>query len=519
MKRQFALVLMAPNQSQLSIQINGPQCEVLYIDYGNSEILNRSDIVEIPSDLQFPSAAEKYRLWGLQIAANQDLNQFDQGRKFLNSLIFEKEVKITCKGTYLDGTILALAECGVLNIGEEIVKKGFAERSREKMIACDLSRASNISLAKIKQEQKIIEENLKLKEEKVAFKEENQNLRHLCEGFKSKIEKLNCELEAKEKAHKETLEYVERTLSTYVGTTVRNLAVKFEKLKDIRHATMNNRFGEDLSEAVKAITEGCLAAPPSLEKLEKIWAEYNTVQEEIRLCKYTDEVQNLIPKRNEMQQKLYSAIKEFIVEVEVLPISERLETLQKMKEYLEIAYGGPREAESSEGVFEEFFEWKHTKMAELNCVRNTTDASLQDFVTCFNRIIKYFDIMSETFLKSEDAVGNIDDILKKTELDISQELDISLVELDEADKNIIMTVYSEVMRKFYQEQHLLTTVYHKYLDSVEFQKRIGAWLDKSPNIDDLLLVKKRLKNLKARLRWKLVEKSNLEEVWKLFPFV
>ncbi|XP_077159477.1 serine/threonine-protein kinase 31 isoform X2 [Paroedura picta] len=556
--------------------INDEKCQVLYIDYGNSETLNRSEIVEIPADLQFPGVAEKYRLWGLQIAVNQDLNQFDQGRKFLNSLIFEKEVKIRCRGTYLDDTILALAECGVLNIGEEMVKKGFAERYinsnnsdtktdfskllprnakvatsvwsnranplasnrvnrggfgdhiplngwnenntanhapfiKEKMIACDLNRVSNISLAKIKQEQKIIEENLKLKEEKVAFKEENQNLLHLCEELKSKLEKLNRELEEKEKAHKKTLEYVERTLSTYVGTTVRNLALKFEKLKDIRRSTINDRFGEDLSEAVKAVTKGCLDAPPSLEKLEKIWAEYNIAQEEIRLCKYADEVQNLIPKRNEMQQKLYCAVKEFIVEVDELPISERLETLQRWQEYLGAKHGEACEAESSEGVFEEFFEWKHVKMEELNRVRNATDVSLQDIVTCFNRIIKCFDMTSEAFLKSEDAVGNIDEVLKKVELVISQELDISLIELDEADKNIILTVYNEVMWKIHQEHHLLTTVYHKYMDCLEFKKQIIEWLDKSPNVDDLLLVKKRLKNLKAQLRWKLVEKNNLQE--------
>lgn len=63
------------------------------------------------------------------------------------------------------------------------------------MIACDLSRASTVSLAKIKQEQKIMEENLKLKEEKEAVKEENQTLLHQCEELKSKVEKLNCELE------------------------------------------------------------------------------------------------------------------------------------------------------------------------------------------------------------------------------------------------------------------------------------------------------------------------------------
>ncbi|KAK4826078.1 hypothetical protein QYF61_005037 [Mycteria americana] len=53
-------------------------CQVLYIDYGNSEVLNRADIVEIPPNLQCPSVAKKYRLWGLQIPTNQNLNMFDQ---------------------------------------------------------------------------------------------------------------------------------------------------------------------------------------------------------------------------------------------------------------------------------------------------------------------------------------------------------------------------------------------------------------------------------------------------------
>lgn len=55
-----------------------PQCLVRYIDYGNTEILNRSDIVEIPLDLQFSSVAKKYRLWGLQIPSGQEVTQFDQ---------------------------------------------------------------------------------------------------------------------------------------------------------------------------------------------------------------------------------------------------------------------------------------------------------------------------------------------------------------------------------------------------------------------------------------------------------
>lgn len=51
-----------------------------------------------------------------------------QGRKFLNSLIFEKEMKIRYKAMGPDGTVVVQAECGLLDVGEEVAKKGFAER-------------------------------------------------------------------------------------------------------------------------------------------------------------------------------------------------------------------------------------------------------------------------------------------------------------------------------------------------------------------------------------------------------
>jgi serine/threonine-protein kinase 31 len=42
-------------------------------------------------------------------------------------------------------------------------------------------------------------------------------------------------------------------------------------------------------------------------------------------------------------------------------------------------------------------------------------------------------------------------------------------------------------------------------------------LNKSPSVEHLLSIKKTLKGLKAQLRWKLVEKNNLEEVRKQLP--
>ncbi|XP_074842270.1 serine/threonine-protein kinase 31 [Carettochelys insculpta] len=559
--------------------ISDEKCQVLYIDYGNSEVLNRSEIVEIPKNLQFPSIAKKYRLWGLQIPPDQDLNQFDQGKKFLCSLIFEKDIKMRHKAAYQDGTIVAQAVYGKIDIGEEVAKKGFAEKckspisannsnekkidvaqyqpwntkisvpawenrpnpsvcnrlkgrfgdqldtnvkndnhpgnhmpfAKEKMMACDFNVGTNISLANIKQHQKLIEENEKLKKEKKSLREEKESLLHKYKELESTVEQLNQVVQEEKETSAETLKQLEKTLHMYVGTKMRSLAAQAEILKEVRRANMNIHFGDDLFKAVNEVTERCLVAPSSLGKLEKIWAEYNLAQEMIQLCKNVNESGVLVLKRNEVQQNLYSAAEEFILEVDELALSERSTTLQELAGSLEAIYGPVSEADDQEDAFLQFFEWKQTKLEEFSRLRSGTNASLQILATWFGDMIKCFDLTSEVSLKSEEVVGNVDEVLVKVESDIFKELEISLVEQDEADKEIILNAYNKVIQKIRQEQHLIMVVHSKYLDSVEFKKQIVEWLNKSPNIDNLLSIKKTLKNLKRQLRWKLVEKSNLEE--------
>ncbi|XP_038247253.1 serine/threonine-protein kinase 31 isoform X7 [Dermochelys coriacea] len=483
------------------------------------------------------------------------------------------------KATYQDGTIVAQAEYGKVDIGEEVAKKGFAEKckssinannceekkidvaqykpwnakvsapawenrpnpsisnrlkgrsgdqigtnmrnenhtgnhipfAKEKLMACDFIMGSNISLAKIKQDQKLIEENEKLKKEREILQEENHILLHNYKELESTIAQLNHQVQEEKEASKETLKYLGETLHTYIGTKLRSLAAQVEVLKEVRRTNVNVHFGDDLFRAVKEVTERCLIAPSSLGKLEKIWAEYNLAQEMIQLCKNVNESDVLILKRNEVQQNLYSAVEEFILEVDELPLSERSTILEELSASLEAVYGQASEADDSEEAFQQFFEWKQTKLEEFSRVRSGTNASLQILATWFSDMIKFFDLVSEVSLKSEEVVGNVDEVLEKVESDICKELEISLVAQDEADKEIILNAYNKVIWKIRQEQHLITVVQSKYSTSVEFKKQIAEWLNKSPNIDNLFSIKKTLKNVKARLRWKLVEKSNLEE--------
>ncbi|NXS42581.1 STK31 kinase, partial [Balaeniceps rex] len=548
-------------------------CQVLYIDYGNSEVLNRSDIVEIPPNLQCPSVAKKYRLWGLQIPTDQNLNMFDQGKKFLSSLVFEKEIKIRHKAKHEDGTVIAQAEYEKTDIGEEVAKAGFAEKCtspgntkdaeerkidvmqnqhrkikvsvplwvnrsdhalysiprgrfdqvaasarsqnfagnrmfapKEKMLVS--TSVPDTSLAQIRPDQK-------LSEEKEVLRRENVNLLQRQKELELKVQQLKRELQVcgnrEKEASRKTAESFEETLHTYIGTKMRSLAAKVKVLKEVRHTNKNSHFGEQISKAIKVVTEGCLTVPCSLEKLQKVWTEYDLAQERIQLCRNVDERDELITKRDEVQQNLYSAVEELILEVDQLPLSERSRTLQELSASLEMVYGQGSEAGDSEEVFQQFFKWKGVKMKKLICIRNDTDAALQVLADWFSGVLKCFDLMSEVSSDLEEVVGNVDEILKKVELAICEELDTDLNEHDEAEKGIIMSAYHKVMHNVRQEQSMITVIQNRYLASVEFKKQAEEWLNRRPDINNLLSIKKTVKSLKAQLRWKMVEKNNFEE--------
>uniref|UniRef100_A0A452GYG4 Protein kinase domain-containing protein n=1 Tax=Gopherus agassizii TaxID=38772 RepID=A0A452GYG4_9SAUR len=146
--------------------------------------------------------------------------------------------------------------------------------------------------------------------------------------YRCKVQQVISDEKEEKETSKETLKHLGKTLQTYVGTKMRSLAAQIEVLKNVRCSHMNVHFGDDLFRAVKEVTERCLIAPSSLEKLEKIWAEYNLAQEMIQLCRNVNESDILILKRNEVRQNLYSAVEEFILEVDELPLSERSTILQ-----------------------------------------------------------------------------------------------------------------------------------------------------------------------------------------------
>ncbi|NXG42386.1 STK31 kinase, partial [Psilopogon haemacephalus] len=543
-------------------------CRVLYVDYGNSEVLNRSDIVEIPSKLECPGAAKKYRLWGLQIPNSQNLNMFDQGKKFLSSLTYEKVIKIHYKAKHEDGTIIAQARYEKTDIGEEVARAGFAEKrsspgttedveerredvlqnSHQKTKASVpqwLSRPhhtprgqfDHVTVATRKQnhagnrmfapKEKIkasasvpdtsfaqVRPDWKLNEETEVLRRENANLLKKQKELELENQQLRLGLQVCRSEKRMLLSlghHFEETLSTYIGTRMRNLAAKVKVLKEVRCTNKSRCFLEQLSEMIKVVTEGCLPVPSSLERMETTWKEHEQAQERLQLCRNMDERDKLITKRDEVQQNLFAAVEELILEVDQLPLSERSSTLQELSPSLEMMAGQDSEAEDSEEAFQQFFEWKSVRVNKLIHVRDDTDTALQTLADWFGGTSKCFDMMSEAPSDLEEAIGNADEILRKVEVAICEELNNDLNGKDEAEKRIIMSACNKLLHKVQQEQSMITVIQHRYSAGVELKKHCEEWLNRRPNINILLSVKKTVKSLKAQLRCKLVEKNNFEE--------
>ncbi|XP_048009659.1 serine/threonine-protein kinase 31-like [Megalobrama amblycephala] len=102
---------------------------ILYIDYGNTEIVSRSDLVELPEELQTTGLAKKYKFWGFHVSSEQDSPLFSQGKSFLHNTIHGKKLRVHKKSVCFDGTILIEAFQGSLDIGEELLKFKFAKVS------------------------------------------------------------------------------------------------------------------------------------------------------------------------------------------------------------------------------------------------------------------------------------------------------------------------------------------------------------------------------------------------------
>lgn len=575
---------------------------ILYIDFGNMEIVSRSDLVELPEELQTAGLAKKYRFWGIHASSEQDTALHPQGKSFLHNMIHGKKLRVHKKSVCFDGTILVEAFQGNLDIGEELLKFKLAKVSlpgnkensipsvklqehtglwpsrstsgeletlgstlgsmpklrpifsvqkppefiREQKSAIDLQHVEkpNIDqepLTEIKSsttdadeqqlcsqdteqvhneteselqsmreviDEKHMEEIKKLKEEGSAVQ-----LHVLLLG--QQLQEAKLELQTLKESHEKTKE-IGNNHPTTVANRISQLAKKVDAVRKLRERNPCSTDEEHLLQSITIIKNYRISMPMSSERLELAWKAYDQALENLKHCQTITEIQPLVNSRNEARGALLLAVDDFLQEVDKFPVSERANRLKEVASSLTAVFSSVMLPEQIDDyAFEKFCEWKRHKQQRIKTVQKATDEALLALSGWASSFSKFLCLMEKTSVTEKDVSEGVDEILMNADNALSEELDTEFSKQNNQGRKIVFNAFLKAMQDIQKEQSLLEDIKKMYDLNSKFKQEVQQWQSSPPKADELFVVKKRIRNLRSQLRWKLVEVSCLEEAEEL----
>uniref|UniRef100_A0A8C7LIR2 Serine/threonine kinase 31 n=1 Tax=Oncorhynchus kisutch TaxID=8019 RepID=A0A8C7LIR2_ONCKI len=529
------------------------------------------------------------------------LQQTDNGKAFLQNLIYGKKVRIQKKSVCLDGTVLVQAFQGNLDIGEEVLKMKFAKftlpgSNREGPMSVRALQESHCpwpqrvldwpgpqgdgdipgstvcmpklrpvfpdqsplsmkekskataqhaaNLMKKKMDQELVEENQRLKAERETQRREDQLRDSLSELQKLKEETANYAKEAERwKVERNTLQnqseqlekhlqvskqevqavrgqlkkkekQVDKLLDSAVAERFCRLAEGVDSLRGLRERNPGNTDSDSLTESINIVINNSISAPVAMEKLESAWRDYSLAQEKLKACQTKEQLWDLIDNRNKVRGVLTATVESFLQEVECLPVRQRMDKLEEVSSSLTAVFGpASMEGDVGQQAFEQFSQWRTQRSQLTSSVRDGTDKALQALCTWSENVGKFFCLSANTVVGVNDIVDGVNELLKQAENNVAKELDspLSVGEQNNHETKAVSNAFHKVMQHIQSEQSLLSDIMEKYLLNTKFKGEMLQWQNASPTPDSLFSVKKRIRSLRAQLRWRQVEEASLEE--------
>ncbi|ROL49884.1 Serine/threonine-protein kinase 31 [Anabarilius grahami] len=549
---------------------------ILYIDYGNMEIVSRSDLVELPEELQTTGLAKKYKFWGFHVSSEQDSPLFSQGKSFLHNMIHGKKLRVHKKSVCFDGTILIEAFQGSLDIGEELLKFKFAKVSlpgnRENSLpTVNLQECTGLWPTRnppgeldtlgsslgcmpklrpifsdqkpqvIKEQKTVIAlqpvEKMNVGQESLteikALKTDgggdgpqlcSQDTEQMPNETESELQRMRevineKDLEIKKlKEEGSTIQQHASLLGHQLEEAKLELQMHFPFIMglNLRESNPCSADEDHLLESITIIMNYRISMPLSSERLELAWKTYDETLANLRGCQTMAEIEPLVNSRNEARGALLAAVDDFQQEVDKLPINERLNKLKEVASSLTAIFSSVMVAEQTEEYsFEKFCEWKGHKQQKIKNVRKTTDEALLALSGWAARLSKFSCLMKKSSVTEEDVADGVDEILMNADNALCEELSTEFSEQDNQERKIVFNAFRKAMRDIQREQSLLEEIKQKYELNTKFKQELQQWQSGPPKADELCAVKKRIRSLRSQLRWKLVEVSCLEEAEEL----
>ncbi|XP_042168769.1 serine/threonine-protein kinase 31-like isoform X1 [Oncorhynchus tshawytscha] len=307
---------------------------------------------------------------------------------------------------------------------------------------------------------------------------------------------------------------VDKLLDSAVAERFCRLAKRVDSLRGLRERNPGNTDSDSLTEAINIVINNSISAPVAMEKLESAWRDYSLAQEKLKACQMKEQLGDLIDNRNKVRGVLTATVESFLQEAECLPVRQRMDKLEEVSSSLTAVFG-PASMEGDVGgqAFDQYSQWRTQRTQLTSSVRDGTDKALQALCTWSENVGKFFCLSANTVVGVNDIVDGVNELLKQAENNVAKELDspLSVGEQNNHETKAVSNAFHKVMQHIQSEQSLLRDIMEKYLLNTKFKGEMLQWQNASPTPDSLFSVKKRIRSLRAQLRWRQVEEASLEE--------
>ncbi|KAL3877743.1 hypothetical protein ACJMK2_035406, partial [Sinanodonta woodiana] len=502
--------------------------KIQYIDYGNTEEVLSGSLVEIPNNLAcIPGLAEKVVLNNTR---PKDLSD-KKGIEFLKHLTDAQMTQVIKTKQLTDGTgYYAHVFIAGQSLAELAVQEGFAtwrplmgSKPHDGSFSAPIdftsppggagdrplfhqSGKTNVVVGREDGGKELKAELTKKKRELERMKNDKDLAVREMGFLKSKLKNMQDEFEGL------VTKMAENTIANRLKIVI-GLAAKIRQ------------FRSQFPTGQKSMLEEAICLAQSADRVENTSSKtlpavvsslstYRAAQKEISTCKCMNELQDLINSRDLARKDLNVKLTVCLEELDKIPLQERKKDVETMEKKLNRTYSQfsrfvVHECPSLENLRAGFKAWKAKKNHEFEDVRMATDFSERAVQEAFVQVKKMLSLSAtET---SEKLDLDMDGLLATYEHALQRELVVTDLEHTK-DSSLVATLLASVRQELKTEFSTLDNFCQLQKEFTQLQESIVPWLKDMPSLDKLQESRKVILALKSKLRHKLADKQDLEEV-------
>ncbi|XP_059168680.1 serine/threonine-protein kinase 31-like isoform X2 [Physella acuta] len=475
--------------------------KVQYVDFGNTEELDPSTLVELPKSLTAPpSCAVKYMLHSLWCNSNQDA----MALKFLRELVEGKEVDV-CTTARLSDQMGFFAEmyCNGVSVNEKMLENGYAfkkpgldQRGVKPRVQGPTGdgTVNNVNLGMKGTLPNVRDGPRKFESDK----DEISNLRWKLKNLQTEYTSLS------NKAQENDL-----------SSQIKNLQALSSLVRKLRNQfPMNKETPLDCALAlIQAPGKIKIQMVQSLPDAHKSIKVYRNAQDEIIKCSDPALLIEKTVARDLLRKDLHDKLSLTIGEISKVSLKDRGKQVQDVVSSLTKHYDTFTKYTISQlppvdRLLPTFEEWKMKKKNEIIGARLNSDSIECSVNSVLDQLKNSISLNPD--VDAEDLTEDLDATLKYYTKALQQEVAIAETE-NSCDAIFLATLVQTLLNELKDEANAVDQLYKVLHEFTKLKEDIAPWLETKPCTEELQAVRLKLKNLKSKLRHKLADKVDAEE--------